>query len=311
MWNNVFRPISTDDYDLRFFDCEIEYVNPGHEQNDRSTYIQIGHYAGYDLVGRTEVEPLPIDPDFKKTDRLWLFGSVSAARAAGSARHRASFAIATPIRAGRRHLGPGIRHAARATSERVDQFSTATGAQTCDPDHYSGFNPKTEAVQLQVPGRERDARDGSCRAFARSDLPDRRRRQRMPRGLGDAPYVHRRGDAASRHRPARQRARSKTPSSTWTPKCGSSRTSTHTIRRAQLWRTHIYWLAYRDRPVPDAQGRNLSVQARVRRRRGLASTCSRVSRRCAICRASKRPSANAGTSTWARWTRISSPPRRW
>ena len=32
MWNNVFRPISTDDYDLRFFDCQIEYVNPGHEQ---------------------------------------------------------------------------------------------------------------------------------------------------------------------------------------------------------------------------------------------------------------------------------------
>src|SRR5713101_6984462 len=58
MWNNVFRPLSTDDYDLRFFDCQIEYVNPGHDQrmiND----IQVGHYAGYDLVGRTEVEPLP------------------------------------------------------------------------------------------------------------------------------------------------------------------------------------------------------------------------------------------------------------
>src|SRR6202521_4165490 len=72
MWNNVFRPISTDDYDLRFFDCQIEYVNPGHEQrviND----IQVGHYAGYDLVGRTEVEPMPVDPDFKNTNRLWLF----------------------------------------------------------------------------------------------------------------------------------------------------------------------------------------------------------------------------------------------
>ena len=60
MWNNVFRPISTDDYDLRFFDCQIEYVNPGHDQrviND----IQVGHYAGYDLVGRTEVEPMPVD----------------------------------------------------------------------------------------------------------------------------------------------------------------------------------------------------------------------------------------------------------
>jgi Protein of unknown function (DUF1329) len=24
-------------------------------------------------------------------------------------------------------------------------------------------------------------------------------------------------------------------------------------QRGQLWRTHIYWLAYRDRPVPDAR----------------------------------------------------------
>src|SRR6202522_2209736 len=32
MWNNVFRPISTEDSDLRFFDCQIEYVNPGHSQ---------------------------------------------------------------------------------------------------------------------------------------------------------------------------------------------------------------------------------------------------------------------------------------
>src|SRR5260370_9741028 len=73
MWNHVFRPISTDDYDLRFFDCRIEYVNPGHEQkivND----IQVGHYAGYDLVGPTEVEPRPADPAFKKTGALCLFG---------------------------------------------------------------------------------------------------------------------------------------------------------------------------------------------------------------------------------------------
>ena len=25
IWNNVFRPITTDDYDLRFYDCDTEY----------------------------------------------------------------------------------------------------------------------------------------------------------------------------------------------------------------------------------------------------------------------------------------------
>ena len=71
MWNNVFRPITTDDYDLRFYDCDS--AREGRTAVKQIEYFQIGHYAGYDLVGRTEVEPLPVDPDFKTTHRLWLF----------------------------------------------------------------------------------------------------------------------------------------------------------------------------------------------------------------------------------------------
>lgn len=72
MWNNAFRPITSDDYDLRFYDCEDMHTgrNRAYRVLD---YFQIGHYAGYDEVGRTEVDPVPIDPDFKKTDRYWLF----------------------------------------------------------------------------------------------------------------------------------------------------------------------------------------------------------------------------------------------
>ena len=69
IWNNVFRPISTDDYDLRFYDCQFQYVNPGGSHrvvND----IWVGHYAGYNEVGRTEVDPIPVDPDFKVTNRV-------------------------------------------------------------------------------------------------------------------------------------------------------------------------------------------------------------------------------------------------
>ena len=73
MWNNVFRPLLTDDYDLRFYDCESVYGGLN-KPNNVIQYYQIGHYAGYDLVGRVEVEPMPVDPDFKKTNRLWLFG---------------------------------------------------------------------------------------------------------------------------------------------------------------------------------------------------------------------------------------------
>jgi hypothetical protein len=45
------RPIASDDYDLRFFDCESVQTGPGAPVNVIQ-YIQIGHYAGYSLVGR-------------------------------------------------------------------------------------------------------------------------------------------------------------------------------------------------------------------------------------------------------------------
>ena len=65
VWNNVFRPITSDDYDLRYFDCDT--VNTGYKKPFfEMAYGQLGHYAGYNLVGRTEVDPIPIDTDFKR-----------------------------------------------------------------------------------------------------------------------------------------------------------------------------------------------------------------------------------------------------
>ena len=71
MWNVAFRPISSDEYDLRWFDCDSVYW--GKNASFREiTDIEVGHYAGYNEVGRTEVDPMPIDPDFKKTGRYFL-----------------------------------------------------------------------------------------------------------------------------------------------------------------------------------------------------------------------------------------------
>ena len=74
MWNTVFKPMWTDDYDLRFFDCDSAFSEKNkQQQGNQIEYFQVGHYAGYQLVGRTEVEPLPVDPDFKSTGRYWIF----------------------------------------------------------------------------------------------------------------------------------------------------------------------------------------------------------------------------------------------
>jgi hypothetical protein len=152
MWNNVFRPIQSDDYDLRFFECQDEYVRPGKSQrfiND----TMVGHYAGYSLVGRTEVEPVPTDPDFKQSGRLWLFGlypvlAPASARGAGIIRYR----YADPAKGDDSWSYQVESRRVRRLNEAV--LSDATGTSAWNPDHYSGFNPKTEAYDYKLLGEK-------------------------------------------------------------------------------------------------------------------------------------------------------------
>jgi len=44
IWNNAFRPITSDDYDLRFYDCEDIYTGRNRAYSVLD-YFQIGHYA--------------------------------------------------------------------------------------------------------------------------------------------------------------------------------------------------------------------------------------------------------------------------
>src|SRR5260370_31050555 len=153
IWNNVFRPITSDDYDLRFYDCDSHYVTPGQPQSGQIEYFQIGHYAGYDLVGRTEVEPMPTHPDFNTTNPLWLFGlfpilAPQEDRGLGFIRYR----YADPKRGDDSwEWLPGARRI-RRLNESI--MSSRTGAQAWDPDHYSGFNPKTDWYNYKLVGEK-------------------------------------------------------------------------------------------------------------------------------------------------------------
>jgi len=250
MWNNAFRPITTDDYDLRFFDCQIEYVNPGAQQRQIND-IQVGHYAGYDLVGRTEVEPLPTDPDYKTTGRLWLFGlypllAPEDARGQGLIRWR----YADPTRGDDSWTWtPGTRRIRRLNDS---LNSSATGAQTFDPDHYSGFNPKTEQYDYKFLGEKEmlavvhaqhspevtcptDGGASACpeawemrHMYVVSAVP--RRENNQAGNVLDAQTVV------------------YLDSEMWFEPYVDGYD-----QKGQLWRTNIFWAAYRDRPVPDAR----------------------------------------------------------
>jgi len=251
IWNNVFRPITSDDYDLRFYDCDTEYQKKG-AQTSQTEYFQIGHYAGYDLVGRTEVEPLPTDPDFKATGRLWIFGlypvlAPQELHGIGFIRWR----YADPKKGDDTwSLNAGSRRIRRIDESILSSAATSgTAAFSWDPDHYSGFNAKTEEYDYKFIGEKNML--GSMHAAHSPEV-------RCPTDGGASACPE---NWEMRHlyvlevtpRPGHVNAiDSKSMIYLDSEMWFEPYIDTYD-RAGRLFRTHIYWLAYRDRPVPDAR----------------------------------------------------------
>jgi Protein of unknown function (DUF1329) len=71
MWNFEFRPLYTDDVDVR--NLEIDSHRPG-SSGDVEQFI-LGHLAFYKSVGRTEVAPMPLDNDIYQTGIAYRAGA--------------------------------------------------------------------------------------------------------------------------------------------------------------------------------------------------------------------------------------------
>jgi hypothetical protein len=250
MWNNVFKPITSDDYDLRFYDCDTARVTSG-SQTGQIEYFQIGHYAGYDLVGRTEVEPIPTDPDFKATGRLWLFAlypllAPQDIHGTGFIRWR----YADPNRGDDDWELAGGSRRVRRLNESI--MSDQTGATEWNPDHYSGFNAKTEFYDYKYLGEKnmlasahaahspevRCPTDGGTSACPENwemrhlyvvEAFPRRTRGKAGGVLDSKTVVYLDGEM-------------------WFPPYIDEYD-----QQGHLWISHIWWTAYRDRPVPDAR----------------------------------------------------------
>ncbi len=250
----MFRPITTDDYDLRYYDCDSAHEQHG-PQTKQVEYFQIGHYAGYDLVGRTEVDPVPVDPDFKKTNRLWLFGlypilAPQEIRGTGFIRWR----YANPTRGDDDwSINAGSRRVRRLNESMMSSASASGTAVTMwNPDHYSGFNAKTEFYNYRFLGEKnmlacvhgehspevRCATDGGTSACPEAwelrhmyvvEATPRRERGAAEGALQSKTLVY-------------------MDSEMWFEPYIDEYD-----QKGRLWYNHIWWLTTRDRPVPDAK----------------------------------------------------------
>jgi hypothetical protein len=248
MWNANFKPIATDDTDLRFFECQVAQFNPGGSQK-LETLGQIGHLGAYYEIGRTEVEPMPADPDFKASGIWWRAGaypviSPAEGRGSGGLRYR----YWDPDRADDAWAFLAESRRVRRVSETI--LSSSPGLTTWDPDHVGGFAAKPQEYNYKFLGERDMLGVVHARTSPETPCPTDGQATACPE------------DWEMRHMYLVE----VTPRPDKTSEVLQSKTIVYIDselwfnpyvdsydRRGELWKTQIYLSTYRDRPVPDAK----------------------------------------------------------
>jgi hypothetical protein len=160
IWNVMFRPMWTDDFDARYFGCVEVYESLGNPYKEID-YQLIGHYGAYNSIGRTEVEPMPADPDFKISDimfraRAYPWLSPAAMRGGGALRYRYGNANRSDDAYS---YSPATRRM-RRLNEAI--MGDAAGTLQSSFDDAEGYNPKVENYTYKFLGERPNGALGQC-----------------------------------------------------------------------------------------------------------------------------------------------------
>jgi hypothetical protein len=248
MWNQYFRPIATDDFDLRYFECQVAKENPGAQQQ-LMLMTETGHLAGYSDIGRTEVEPMPADPDFKSSG-VWI--RVGAYPTLAPAEDRGSGAIRYRYWDGNKADDAWAFLAGSRRVRRVNEvmMSSSPGLSTWDADHAGGFGAKPQEYNFKFLG------DRSMLACAHA-INSPAHPCPTDGGATSCP-----DDWEMRHlyvvevTPRPERIQGVLQSKTVVYVDGEGWFNPYVDsydQKGELWKTQIYLFTYRDRPVPDAR----------------------------------------------------------
>ncbi|MFZ0889210.1 MAG: DUF1329 domain-containing protein [Candidatus Binataceae bacterium] len=157
MWNFSFRPLYTDDVDIR--DVEVASYAPGKGSGEPVAHFTAGHFAFYNNVGRVEVEPMPTDSEATGAGIRYRFAAYpmlepAEMRGYGFVRYR--------------HMDPRVednswfynsktRHLRRVSADMMSDAAAiigtggvATYASNLDPDSFFGFAAKIEDFNYRM-----------------------------------------------------------------------------------------------------------------------------------------------------------------
>src|SRR5271163_4884250 len=165
MWNFSYRPLYTDDAVSK--NVEIASYKPGSTPADPVEHFTIGNVGFYNNTGRTEVNPLPTDPEATSSGIRYRFGAYpflepAEMRGFGFIRYRS---LDPKIEDNSWMMNPRTRRAVRSSaSELSDVFGlldaaagsggagAGTYASTLDPDSFFGFAAKIEDFDYKFLG---------------------------------------------------------------------------------------------------------------------------------------------------------------
>jgi Protein of unknown function (DUF1329) len=162
MWNFSFRPQYTDDVDIR--DVEIASYRAHSAFPGPIEHFTIGHFAFYNNMGRTEVQPIPTDPEangagiryrfgafpFLEPAEIYGFGLVRQRNKDPNVDDNAWFydpGYRAPKRVRAEELSDAIAPVLNKTSGVYSSY-----ANNLDPDSYFGFSAKIENYNYKLLG---------------------------------------------------------------------------------------------------------------------------------------------------------------
>jgi len=270
MWNFSYRPLYSDDIDMRY--PEVATFDKTSKGTPLS-YYTVGHFAFYNNIGRIEVPPIPTDPDAAASGIRYRFGfypflEPQSLRGFGMVRQR--------------HIDPAVednvwvfnpltrklrRESASVLSDAIAALpgfsgggggglsggmggaSTASAyANTLDPDSYFGFSAKIEDFNYRFLGEKQMLASVHAVHSPEPQCPFDGGKTICPEDWEMRHLYVIEADAKPRRDVTIPKRILYIDSEGW-----FITASDQYDRQGKLWKTIATFNTYRDRPVPDAR----------------------------------------------------------